>query len=262
MQKILSIEGIKLRGYPIFPILLLVNVFFYVVVAMNFSKWVTIPDQQDFNVDGFGLFNPGFILETLSFLAGIFKYFSVIVLLLYVALDFRYKMHRRQVMEGMSRLESFSGKWMTTAIFVVFHIALIYFLSVVLLTHTNVVLERVNREFWYYPLLWGIEFLVLFSLGFLLVQLTRKSGLSVVLLLLYAFIVEPILGLSIKSLKPFLPISSSRNLVTFPLQDNVQVLLNIEEFIGNFPLQAFLVSLISIAVFVGVSWRLFVKSDL
>jgi hypothetical protein len=263
MKKALYIEWIKFKGHPVFGILLLVNIVLFGLVVWQFKNFKPVDAEGVImSFSGLGLYAEGYILETLSYIAGYFKYIAVILLMLYTATDYRYKMHRKQVMEGWSRWSSFAAKLTAPLTFTIFHILVIYVLAAILVMNPPNTLPY-DRSFWYFPLFWGVEFLVLYALGLFLIHLTKKGGLSMIILLLYAIIAEPLLGYSFTSIKSFLPLHQSRQLIEFSV-DRLSGMLNPQMvyITPEFPLHALMASLAAIFIFGTVSWYRFSKRDL
>jgi hypothetical protein len=261
MQKAFSIEWIKLKSHPIYPILIGITLLLYIlIVTSNVSK--SLNSGSNFSADealeSLGYMQRGTILQSLSYTAGFFKYIFVIIFMMYISLDSRYKMYRKQTMEGWSRDASFFSKYIWIIVFVVVKLLCIYLLGFAMGVKGN--------ESWaaylHYPLLWAVEFGILMSLGLLIIQLGKSSGVSLVILLLYSLIVEPLISYKFDFLHAILPLKQSRLLIEAPFKKHLAGFIGGDYASAGFPTQALVTSLVFIALFTIVSRMRFVRSDL
>ncbi|MCH8547175.1 MAG: hypothetical protein LAT54_10625 [Cryomorphaceae bacterium] len=261
MRAIISNEWIKLKGHPVYPILILVVMGLLILVVdqlKGFTFANTNNGVEGQSIGSLGLYEKGVIFQTISYVAGFFKYILVILFMLYASLDYRHKMHRKQVMEGWSRQASFFSKYLWIVVFVCVQTIILYLLGFALAMES----EKSWSAYVYNPLFWAVEFSLLMAMGMFVLHLTKKSGLSMIVLLIYAIIAEPILAYRFSALKAVLPLSQSRALIEAPFSKYMGIFTGEEYVLPDFPTQAIVTTLLFIAAFTAFSWWRFSKTDL
>lgn len=261
MRAIISNEWIKLKGHPIYPILILVVMGLFILIVTQLKSAPLMSSNQGAEGQTFaslGLFDKGTILQTLSYMAGFFKYIMAILFMLYISLDYRFKMHRKQVMEGWSRPTTFFSKYIWIVAFVVIQTMILYILGFLLADGG----DKSWGDYLFNPLFWALEFSVLMTIGLFFLHLTKKSGLSMIILLIYAIIAEPIIAFRIPEIKAALPLAQSRLLIEAPFQKYVGLVTGEVYVPPGFPMQATITTLVFIVAFTAFSWWRFSKTDL
>jgi ABC-type transport system involved in multi-copper enzyme maturation permease subunit len=261
MQKALKIEWIKFKSHPIYPILLCTCLLLYVIIvgagtgrASNSNSNLSV----DSAIQSLGYMQRGIILQSLSYTAGFFKYIFVIIFMLYISLDSKYKIYRKQSMEGWSRNASFFSKYIWILAFIFFKVLLIYILGFSMASNG----DGNWNAFLHYPFLWAVEFGILMSLGMLIIQLSKSAGISIIILLVYSIIVEPLLSYKLKHLQNFLPLTQSRLLIEAPFKRDISGFFGAEYQTSGFPIFPLIISLVFIIAFTLLSRIRFLKSDL
>lgn len=261
MRAIISNEWIKLKGHPVYPILILVVMGLFILVVSQLKNAPFMGSSQDVEGQTFaslGLFDKGTILQTISYMAGFFKYIMVILFMHYVSLDYRYKMHRKQVMEGWSRPTTFFSKYLWIIAFVIIQTIILYIMGFLLSGAGG----KSWSDYLSNPIFWALEFLALMTVGLFFLHLTKKSGLSMIILLIYAVIAEPIVAFRIPEIKAILPLAQSRLLIEAPFQKYVGFFTGEAYVPPGFPMQATITTLLFIVAFTAFSWWRFSKTDL
>jgi hypothetical protein len=261
MRNAISIEWIKLKSHPIYFIIIGVTMLLFILIAAqlkNFTIGTLGGDDVNQTIGTLGLFNKGVILQTLSYVAGYFKYIIVIAFMLYAALDYRHKMHRKQTMEGWSRKASYFSKYIWIVAFIILQTLILYILGALLSNEGN----KSWGDYAFFPIAWALEFAVLMSIGMFLMHLTKRAGISMIILLLYAIIAEPIITYRFSALKHVLPLAQSRALIEAPFQKYIDMFRGEAYVFAGFPTTAFLVSLVFTVLFALIGWWRFLKTDL
>lgn len=261
MRNAISIEWIKLKSHPIYPIIIGVTMLLFVLIAIQLKEFNIgnlNGEDIDQTIGTLGLYNQGVVLQTLSYMAGFLKYIVVIVFMLYAALDYSHKMHRKQIMEGWSRQTSFFCKYVWILAFIVGQTAILFVLGLVLSNEGS----TSWGDYAFFPFMWAVEFAVLMSVGMLLMHLTKRSGISMIILLLYAIVAEPIIAYKIKAIKTVLPLTQSRALIDAPFKKYIDMFRGETYVFAGFPTQAFLISLVFIGLLTVIGWWRFLKTDL
>ncbi len=261
MRHAISIEWLKLKSHPIYFLIIGITMLLFILIAVqlkNFTVGSMTGDEINQTIGSLGLYNNGVILQTLSYIAGYFKYIVVISFMLYAALDYRHKMHRKQIMEGWSRNASYFSKYIWIVAFILLQTIILYILGGAL----SIEGSKSWSDYALFPIAWAVEFAVLMSIGMLLMHLTKRAGISMIILLLYSIIAEPIIAYKAGALKTVLPLVQSRALIEAPFQKYIDMFRGEAYVFAGVPTSAFLISLVFTALFVGIGWWRFQKADL
>lgn len=177
---------------------------------------------------------------------------------------------RQGVINGMTRKEFFMGKLLT--ILVISAIATIFYWLVSVgigLYHTEGVdFELIVDNNWA-----GMRFFLM-TLGYLsfalfVAVLIRSSGLSIFLYFVYVMLLDTLfkyllLWLVKSEIVNFLPINVMEDMFPFPLLTQGEKMINTQMDIEllNSPTQATIGTIVYIIIFLGLSWRSFMKRDI
>jgi ABC-type transport system involved in multi-copper enzyme maturation permease subunit len=158
------------------------------------------------------------IWQNLTYIAGFFKIILALVLINSVNNEFVYGTARQNIIDGYSHKEWLFSKIALAKILALFSTLLIITIVLVLGFSEVVqgslmeVLQRTDFALAYY-----IELVVYFIYALFFAIVLKRTGVSIILLLVYDFIFEPILSWSLpERLGGFLPMSTIDNLNTFP----------------------------------------------
>jgi ABC-type transport system involved in multi-copper enzyme maturation permease subunit len=132
------------------------------------------------------------IWQNLTYLGYFFKIFPAFLIIISICNEFSYKTHRQNIIDGLSRTEFFLSKTTFAAFLAV--------LSGVLMLILGLILGGLNSSVGGDLIFTNIEFipahilqlLLYFLFAMFLAMLIRKTGVTIVLLLLYSLILEPI----------------------------------------------------------------------
>lgn len=253
-----------LFNYPTFWILLMLHLVLCTFVVFGMENFLT-----SFEVNGnalsssdlkqLGLLSFPDVWHNITFVAGYFKFILALIVIIGVSNDFTYKTIRQQIINGLS-YEEFLG----TKFLIIFWLALLSTISLGLtglymgLNHTPnntlaLVFEKINFLGAYF-----IQLVAYLSLALALVLIIKRSGLSIGMLILYTWVIEPITAYSLPHhTKKFLPLENLNNMIQFPFRD----------FIGEIAqegiaLEAIAIALVYIMVFNGLAYLLIRYRDL
>lgn len=189
--------------------------------------------------------------------------FSVLLLgLLVIVLltnEYTFKTHRQQIIDGLSRKQFMTGKWLTIGILIIFT-WLLYFIITLLIG------DRANQasvfDGFYYAGYFLIKVVLSISVAFMFALLFKRSGLAIALYLAYALILEGIIGHLfnniIDGLGYFLPLASGGYLVSNPFRQIMPGMESVHIQTGWILLTCFCY----IILFIGISYRYIQRADL
>jgi len=180
------------------------------------------------------------VWQNITYISGFFKIILALILITSVCNEFTYSTARQNIIDGLSRRE-----WLYSKIGLA--IALSFFSTLLVLSvgfvlgfsqeatvEPTAIFGRLD-----FVLAYFIELLVYFIYALFLALALKRTGLSIILLLAYDFILEPIFSLSIPEyVNEFLPMNTIDNLNQFPFTKYVgnetQSVVSIEQLIWAF----------------------------
>ncbi len=275
-MKLLRLEWLKLRRYRFFAISTLVMLLLVLLLLVFFGdinafgqqpaedgegKQLT-PLQEDFAA--LGLYQMPRAYANLAYLAGYFKFFAAILVILSVTNEFTFRTARQNIIDGLSRKQFFGSKLITM---------LLMALGLTLLSGVATLVMALGHEqpdsasyLKGLPVLAALftEYLLCFSLAFLLAWTLKRGAAAILLFLLYYFILENILYFVLgEDLGQFLPMQPGRSLIEEPFTR----LTKVDQIIGlahqeGFPWKAFGLSWAYLALFFTAAYQLVLRRDL
>jgi ABC-type transport system involved in multi-copper enzyme maturation permease subunit len=266
MLRLINIDFKKYAYSKTFWILLLiyfaliVTVFFFAEKILNLFL-ANAKSNVPLPVPDFSFYSFPYVWHNLAFFGGYFKILLGIIIVIFVTNEYTFKTIRQNVMNGMSRMQFLFSKVIFAGLLSL-SAAIILLLSGLLLGlgHTaelSTPLVFRNMEFI------AAYFLEVFTFS-LLAMLTgflfKQPGLSIVLLAIYFYIGEPVLGWMLPdTLSVFLPVESMSNLIDFPNSDLMKTFnVNFSEFVS---LSDVLICISWSVIFIGTGWWLLRNSD-
>ncbi len=239
MLRLVKIEFLKLKSNRALWILL--GLYFVAIAAVaigagSFLDYLTEQgvDYRGINPSIFPIYDWEDIWHNLAYLASYFSVFPAFLLIISVSNEFSFKTHRQNIIDGMSRTEFFLSKLSFAAFLAVCSALFLFILGLLLgLIGSEAPISRIweSMEF-----LFGhaLQLFIFFLFSILLVLLIRKSGITIVLLLLYSVVLEPIgaaiLKYQLPDLGPVLPLDTVSSLIRIPFSK--YILLYTQDFIA------------------------------
>ena len=189
------------------------------------------------------------IWQNLTYIAGFFKIILALVVINSVNNEFVYGTARQNIIDGYSHKEWLFSKIGLAKTLALFSTMLVVILGLVLGYTQGVKVELfdvfLRLDF---LLAYFIELIVYFIYALFLSIVLKRTSISIILLLVYDFILEPILSWSLpKRLSDFLPMSTIDNLNTFPFS----------KYIGNEAIEAVSIEQLIWAIAYGIAFGLF-----
>ena len=171
---------------------------------------VTIPN--------FSLYSFPFVWHNLAFLAGFFKIFLALIVIIFITNEFSYKTIRQNVMSGMSRVEFLFSK-VLFVFFISLFVTLILFLTAFLLglTHTEHITASLVFSKMYFVPTYFLEVFTFLLIALMFAFVLQKQGLTIGLFALYYYVVEPIIAFRLPdAVARFLPVRITAHLIDVP----------------------------------------------
>jgi len=240
MFRLIQIELIKaLRFKAIWWLSLL---YFGVIITLLFGVETFINDvvsdagnNLPISIPGVSLYSFPNVWHNLTYLASFLKIFLAIISIILITNEFSYKTVKQQILNGLSRQESFWSKVLLNvliSLFATFVIATV----VILLGLKNtpeltwvLFSKKINFLSAYF-----YETFAYLSLAFLIATLVHRSGFAIGILMLYAFIIEPIISYKLPlNYGDYLPVTSFGNIIQLPNSQLMKLFgIEFQQYIG------------------------------
>ena len=242
MLKLLRIEYRKQVTSSGFWILLVLHVAVLSLAAMNFNSFLKnanflVNDLPQIDLALKPILQFPDVWQNLTYISGYFKIILALIVVTSVCNEFTYSTARQNMIDGLSRREWLFSKIGLAKILAISSTLLVFGIGLVLGYSQGVQVElsdvfsRMDFVFAYY-----IELLVYFTYALFLALIIKKTGLSIILLLVYDFVLEPIFSWSLpENIRGFLPMNTIDNLIQFPFTKyvnmDVQSVVSLEQLI-------------------------------
>lgn len=225
MIRLLNIELKKIVNNKTFWILLglyilvIATVYWGIQAAINNTvKDVGENTQLNVPIPEITLYAFPDIWHNLTFISGYLKLILAIIVIIFVTNEYTFRTIRQNIITGLSRQEFLISK--------VLFIASLASIGTLFLFINGIILGLLNSEAITFGLIFKksyfifgyfLELFAFMSFAMLLSFLIRKSGLTLGILFLYYYIIEPILNYKLPNdLGDYLPLQSIANLIDIP----------------------------------------------
>ena len=212
------------------------------LAAMNFNSLLKnvnlmINDVPDIDLALQPILQFPDVWQNITYISGFFKIILALIVITSVCNEFTYSTARQNIIDGLSRREwlySKIGLAKALALFstiIVFCVGFSLGFSQDAVAEPTAIFGRLD-----FVLAYFVELLVYFMYALFLALALKKTGLSIILLLVYDFILEPIFSWTIpEKIGKFLPMNTIDNLNQFPFTKYVgnetQSVVSLEQLI-------------------------------
>ena len=198
MIRLLKIDFKKIKGSKVFWILtglyaLLIILFFFGIqgalddLADEANKKSPIP------LPGVSAYSLPDIWHNLTYVAGYFKIFLGVVIIILITNEYSYKTIRQNVITGFSRWDFISSKFLMIGVISLAATLLVAIIGLILgLMHTEDVTMAMLFGKTEFLLAYFLEIYTFLIMVLMVGILVKRSGFAIGLLLLYFYIVEPV----------------------------------------------------------------------
>lgn len=266
MFRLLQIELIKsLRFKAIWWLSIL---YFGVILTMLFGVEAFINEVLNdagenlpITIPGVSLYYFPDVWHNLTYLASYLKIFMAIISIILVTNEFSYKTVKQQILNGLSRAESFWSKVLLNIMIALFATVVIGSVVVLLgFLNTPEMSLALFTEKSSFLLAYFYEIFAYLSIAFLIATLVHRSGFAIGILMLYAFIIEPIISYKLPlDYGDYLPITSFGNIIQIPNSQLMKIFgIEFQTFISTTDV---LIAGAWILVFHGIVFWYYKKKD-
>jgi hypothetical protein len=230
MMHLLKIEWLKIKGYKTFWIL--ATLFLVSIVGLNYfvfyiKQGITQGNNGAVNAVLGSPFDFPNVWHTVSYFSSFLLFIPGLMIITSITNEYSYKTHRQNIIDGWSRSQFIHVKIALIVIISVLSAIFVFLTSIFygLLAGSSFSFEKVDFIAYYF-----IQALSYCMLALLLSILIKRSGLSIGLFFLYAFIIENFLGAILNNMGgvrtnngpgDYLPLNTVDNLIPFPFFRNL-----------------------------------------
>lgn len=267
MIRLLKIEFKKISSNRTFWILsglyaLLIILFFFGIqsviddIAEEANKKSPIP------LPGLSAYSLPDIWHNLTYIAGYFKIFLAVVVIILITNEYTYKTIRQNVISGFSRWDFLKSKLLTIGVISVAATILVFIIGLILgLIHTEDISAGKIFGKSEFLLAYFLEIYAFLTFAFFIGLLVKRSGLALGLLLLYYYILEPVARYKLPDeVGNYFPKKAIGTLIDIPNTSIMRLFgVELQDYISLFDA---LVVVAYILLFGGLSYWILKKRDL
>jgi ABC-type transport system involved in multi-copper enzyme maturation permease subunit len=267
MLRLLKIDYRKYVHNKAFWILLSIYLALLVIVFFSIEKVLNnIVTDASSNapvpMPGFSIYEFPLVWQNLTFLAGFFKIFLALIVVVFITGEFTNRTVRQNIMNGMSRMDFLWSK-----VIFMFNLCLVSTLIIFLsgsilgmMTAESVSLSQYIDKIEFLPA-YFLELFTFCSLGFLIAFGLRRSGLAIGLLAFYYYILEPAVSFMLpEAVAKYLPVEAMSNLIDIPNSALMNMFgINFREFVS---VPDAITCLVYCFFFIGIVFLIYSKKDL
>lgn len=202
------------------------------------------------------------VWHNITYLSGFFKVFPAIMIIILVTNEYSYKTIKQQVISGLSRNELFFAKFtLILATSILMGIVVGLFGLILGFLHTETLTLSLVLEKSQFIVVYILEVFAYSTFGFLIATLVKRSGFAIGVLLLWAYIAEPIIAYKLPGdWGDYLPLRSIGNLIRIPNSQLMKIFgIEFQEYIASFDVTF---ALGYSLLFCFIVWVIYKRSDL
>ena len=229
MIRLLRIEWLKLKSYPVFWIMTSIYVLCLAGCAYGLQQ-LSVTFLFNLNVETLGLYEFPTVYQTVGYASGFFFLFMAMIMLVHTTNEYTYKTMRQGVINGMSKGEVLMGKLSVVLVFSLVSTFVVAVLSVVLgyIFTEDPTSEMITTNLHFIPA-YFVQVFTFLTFAMMVGFLVKRTGLAIGVILLYYLIAELVIVGQIDNdaISRFLPAESIRSLIANPLWEKLAELVPI-----------------------------------
>lgn len=271
MKRLLEIEYTKQKHFKAFWILLILHFVLLGLLLFSFHPFLEFLDTKDFGIGAMIGVKPSDlpffdfldIWQNVSWIAGSFKYVLAFIVIMSICNEFSYKTVRQNIIDGLSKKEFISSKFLLILFLSAASSVFVWLCGLILgflyspITDIASILAHMN-----FILAYFLELVVTLSFAMLFGIVLKRSGLSIVLFVIYLFTefifwfnIE--LSESLQWLQRLGPGDAISNVIRWPFSK--YFLREVQDYIG---LADTFIALVYTGFFTFLAYRILKKRDL
>lgn len=231
IRKIVELEYYKFRHYKPFLVILGLFVFCFLLSGLSIKSlldWFLDKQKDDdllkhFLSSGLPIFDFTDIWQNLGWLATIFKYIPAFLIIISVTLEYSQKTIKQNIIDGLSKKEFLLSK-LSLVLVISIGSALLLFLLGLFLGLLYSPVKDISSVFQNsaFVAAYGLEVFVFLCMAMFAAFLFQRSGVTIILFLLYTACIEPILTAILQYRYKwqvwFFPVEAINRIIRVPFQ--------------------------------------------
>lgn len=231
MMHLLKIEWLKIKGYKTFWIL---STLFLVSIAgvnyfvYNIKQGISAGNSAAVNSMLGSPFSFPNVWHTVTYFSSFLLFIPGLMIITSITNEYTYKTHRQNVIDGWSRSQFIHVKIVLVLIITILSTIFVFLTALLygFIAGGGFSFDKIEFIGYYF-----IQALSYSMLALLMSVLIKRSGLSIGLFFLYAFIIENFVGAiinhvggnmqAVNGLGDYLPLNTTDNLIPFPFLRNI-----------------------------------------
>lgn len=268
MIKLLRIEFRKVARYRVFWTLSILYIFLLIALLFGIQSFLnTFAQDMQKNapipIPDFSLYSFPLIWHNLSFLAGFFKLFLGVAIIILVTNEFSFRTFRQNLICGLSKADLLWSKILVIGALSLASTLLLFACGMILgcINTVDLTSTALISKIFFLGGYW-LEIFAYMIFTLFLAILIKRSGFTLGILLLYSLVIEPIIihNKYTDFLAPYLPLKSIGNIIDIPNTALMRIFgVQYQEYIAWGDVG---IVLAYISVFIGLSYLLLKKRDL
>lgn len=240
MFRLLQIEIKKALGFR--AIWWLALLYFAVMATMLFGVEAFINEvvsdagsNLPISIPGVSLYAFPGVWHNMAYLASFLKIFMAIISIILITNEYSYKTIKQQVLHGLTRSELFWSKVLLNLSISLFATLVIAIIALFLgIRNTEVLTWAVMTQKLSFLPAYFFEIFAYLSFAFLIAAMVHRSGFAIGILMLYAYIIDPILDYKLPyDWGDYLPITSIGHILQLPNSQLIKLFgIEFQEFIA------------------------------
>ncbi len=227
MLQLLKIEWLKNKKYRTFWVIIVLYIGLTGIVYQSGKLVSDFINGKNEQLDKFSNALPIYsfpdIWHNIAWTAGLFKFILAFYVIISITNEFNYRTIRQNVIDGLSRTEFMLSKILLLLLLSLISGIFIFLVGFWLgMNNSDAKAFKYIFEYIEFIPAFILESFMFFSFALFFGILIRKAGLGMLLLLLYAYIAEPIFVLQLpdwlKWLGEYFPMEVMRNLIDLPFK--------------------------------------------
>lgn len=226
MLYLLKVDLKKLTSYRTFWVVC--GLYFFTLgmttaSGMEFLKWLVRMGAEfgaDIKVTRIPLYHFPDVWQNIAFISGFFKAILAFMVVISITNEFSYRTVRQNIIDGLSRKQFILSKVYTNILLSAMSTAMVFVIALVtgMIYSPSIVMSDLVMDLEFFPA-YFLEVFAYLSFALLLGMIIQRSGLTIVILVLFPMI-EAIIRANVDDyvpwLIPYFPMESISNLIPMP----------------------------------------------
>jgi ABC-type transport system involved in multi-copper enzyme maturation permease subunit len=226
MLYLLKVDLKKLTSYRTFWVVC--GLYFFTLgmttaSGMEFLKWLVNMGAEfgaDIKVTRIPLYHFPDVWQNIAFVSGFFKAILAFMVVISITNEFTYRTVRQNIIDGLSRKQFILSKVYTNVLLSAMSMAMVFVIALVtgMIYSPSIVMTDLVMDLEFFPA-YFLEVFAYLSFALLLGMIIQRSGLTIVILVLFPMI-EAIIRANVDDyvpwLIPYFPMESISNLIHMP----------------------------------------------